>query len=150
MTAPSDPNRLIAEFAIGGMLAVLLWRVIVWVREAPVRPDPWDTETDKKLSEPETAQTCHHCSTPQSSTAWFCPHCGNAVGQYNNLMPYVCIFSEGEIYRNGVNQRFRNRPLIVAGLALMTLGIVPFLAPLYWISLIKNLHDLDRPKADET
>ena len=122
MIAASDPNLLIARMAMGGLMIGLFWRFLVWVREAPVTPDPWDAETDKKLSEPETSQACHHCSTPLTDTAWFCPHCGSAVGPYNNLMPYVYIFSQGEVYRNGTDQRFRNRFLVATGYFLI---IVP-------------------------
>jgi hypothetical protein len=140
MIAASDPNMLIAKLAIGGLMVGLFWRFIVWVRESPTKPDPWDAETEKKLSDEETPQPCHHCSTPLSSVAWFCPHCGSAVGPYNNMMPYVMIFSEGEVYRNGVNQRFRNRPLIVTGYLLITIlffpAVSPFFAPIYIIVLL--------------
>ena len=150
MIAASDSNLLIARLAMGGLMIGLFWRFLVWVREAPVTPDPWDAETDKKLSEPETSQACHHCSTPLTDTAWFCPHCGCAVGPYNNLMPYLYIFSEGEVYRNGVNQRFRNRPLIFTGYLFITIlffpVVSPFFAPIYLIVLfcyfvlvVKNL-----------
>jgi len=122
LAATGNPDLLIATLALGGLLCVFIWRVIVWVREAPVTPDPWDTETNDKLSDPEIEQACHHCSTPQKCDAWFCPHCGNAVGPYNNLMPFIYIFSEGEVYRNVVNQRFRNRPLVAIGVILMVLG----------------------------
>jgi len=128
MIAASDPNMLIAWLAIGGLMVVFLWRLLVWVRETPVTPDPWDAETDKKLSEPDTSQACHHCSIPLTATAWFCPHCGSAVGPYNNMMPYVHIFSEGEVYRNGMNQRFRNRPLVVTGYSLI---IAPFILTIF-------------------
>jgi hypothetical protein len=149
MIVASDPNKLIAELAIGGMVALLFWRVIVWVREAPAQPDPWDAETDKKLSEPETTQACHHCSTPQNSSDWFCPHCGSAVGTYNNLMPYVMIFSEGEVLRNGIHQRFRNRPLVITGFALMALGMNPFLIPVLVILLVRTLRGPKQPAADK-
>jgi len=152
MIAASDPNMLIAKLAAGGLLIGLFWRLLVWVREAPTKPDPWDVETDKKLSAEETPQACDHCSTPLSPVAWFCPHCGSAVGPYNNLMPYVMIFSEGEVFRNGVSQRFRNRPLIVIGFILMTIsvgintifGLV--LGVIYAVLLVKNLRGAKTPE----
>jgi len=109
------------------------------VRNAPTRPDPWDAETGQKLSEPEMPEICHHCSTPQLPGAWFCSHCGNSVGPYNNLMPYVQVFSEGEVFRNGVTGRFRNRRLVATGFFLMTLAINPFFAPIYLALLLLNL-----------
>ncbi|HSY18431.1 MAG TPA: hypothetical protein VK815_08860 [Candidatus Acidoferrales bacterium] len=150
MIATSDPDMLIAWLAIGGLVAVFCWRFLVWIREAPVTPDPWDAETEKKMSEPETPQACHRCSTPLTATAWFCPHCGSAVGPYNNMMPYVQIFSEGEVFRNGMNQRFRNRPLIVTGYVLITLGMAPILAPLYLILLFRNLGSPEGEKTDQS
>ena len=107
MIAASDPNMVIAGFAVGGLALAVFWRFIVWIREAPVRPDPWDAETEQKISEPDAQEVCPHCSTPQPPGAWFCAHCGRAVGPYNNLMPYVQVFSEGEVFRNGTSGRFR-------------------------------------------
>ena len=164
MVAVSDPNMIIAGFVAGGLVLAALWRFIVWVREAPTTPNPWDAEVERELSEPEAVEICPHCLTEQSSTAWFCRGCGRAVGPYNNLMPYVQIFSEGEVFRNGTSDRLRNSPLILAGYFLLSLNFValiifrPFhswllslltlLALLsYWSSLLKNLK---RSKAKET
>ena len=139
MFGSSDPYQVIGGFGLAFLFIAGLWRLIVWVREAPVRPDPWDAEVEQKLSEPETAEVCPHCSTPQPLTAWFCQNCGKAVGPYNNLMPFVNVFSEGEVLRNGTSGRFRNRPLVLIGYILITLGINPFFAPIYWFFLLTNL-----------
>jgi hypothetical protein len=94
--------------------------------------------------------------TPQPSTAWFCRHCGRAVGPYNNLMPFVQIFSEGEVFRNGTCDRLRSSPLILVGYFLLSLNFLALIViqPLgswlfsllillallsYWSSLLKNL-----------
>jgi ribosomal protein L40E len=138
MLAASDPNMIIAGFAVGGLVLAALWRFIVWIREAPTTPDPWDAETEQKLSEPEAVEVCPRCFSEQPPTAWFCARCGSAVGPYNNLMPYVQIFSEGEVFRNGTSGRFRNRPLILIGYFLVTLGTYPLFAPIYWFSLLLN------------
>jgi len=53
-------------------------------------------------------------------------------------MPYLQVFSEGEVFRNGTSGRFRNRPLILFGYFLITLGTFSFLAPIYWFSLLLN------------
>jgi hypothetical protein len=138
MIAASDPNMIIAGFAVGGLVFAAFWRFIVWIRDAPDRPDPWDAVVEQQLSEPEAQEVCPHCFTEQPPTAWFCAHCGSAVGPYNNMMPYVQVFSEGEVFRNGTSGRFRNRPLILTGYFLITLGTFPFLAPIYWFSLLLN------------
>ena len=49
---PSDPSAFIGEMAIFGLLVVLCWRLIVWVRDTPVRPDPWEKDISPKLAEP--------------------------------------------------------------------------------------------------
>ena len=137
MLAASDPNLIIGDLAIGGLALVALWKLVVWIRDAPVRPDPWDGEVENQL---QTApEICPHCSTPQPPTAWFCEHCGRAVGPYNNLMPYLQIFSEGEVFRNGASGQFRRRPLILIGYFLLGFGMLSFLAPIYWFSLLSNL-----------
>jgi hypothetical protein len=146
MFAVSDPDLFVAQIAIGGLVLAGCWRVIVWVRNAPVRPDPWDAEFEQKMQDPDTPQTCHHCSTPQPPGAWFCGHCGRAVGPYNNLMPFVQVFSEGEVFRNGTSGQFRNRPLILVGYFLISLGMFSFLAPIFWISMLLNLKRSGRPQ----
>jgi hypothetical protein len=104
------------------------------------QPDPWDAEVEQKLSEPEAAEVCPHCLIQQPPTAWFCKHCGKAVGPYNNMMPFLNVFSEGEVLRNGTTGRFRNRPFILSGYFLITLGINPFFAPIYWFFILFNLN----------
>lgn len=137
MLATTDPNLIVAGYAIGALALAALWKLIVWVRDAPVKPDPWDSEVDLQLQ--DAPEVCPHCSTPQPANAWFCAHCGRAVGPYNNLMPYLQIFSEGEVLRNSASRHFRNRPLIMVGYFLLGLTFFPlFLLPVYWYSLLRN------------
>jgi hypothetical protein len=131
MLAASDPNMIIAGLAVGGLVFIGMWRLIAWVREAPLRPDPWDADVEKKLSDPDTPQVCPHCLTEQPPTAWFCACCGSAVGPYNNLMPYVQVFSEGEVFRNSGSRHLRNRPLVKIGYTLIMLGTF---SSLFWSS----------------
>ena len=151
MPAASDPNLVIAGLALGGLLIASAWRLIVWVRDAPVTPDPWDAEVEKKINEPETPEICPHCSAPQPSTAWFCQQCGRAVGPYNNMMPFVQVFSEGEVFRNGASPHLRKRPFILLGYFLIIVGTFPLFAPINLLSLLLNWNDPpDEPKlADE-
>lgn len=116
----SDPDLVIGGYGVLGLVACVFWWLIVRVRNAPVTPDPWGDEIEKQLA--DAPETCPHCSTPQPPTAWFCEHCGRAVGPYNNLMPYVYVFSQGEVFRSGTSERVRNRPLVVIGYALLFLG----------------------------
>lgn len=131
-----DPNILVAELAALGVAIVFLWRYFVHVRDLPRTPDPWDAETEQQLS--EAKEVCPHCLTEQSQTAWFCPRCNRAIGPYNNLMPYIQIFSEGEVFRNSANRQFQNRPWIVFGYFLIFGAMFPLFAPLYLVSLLMN------------
>jgi hypothetical protein len=148
MFAASDPDLFVAQIAIGGLVLAGFWRIIVWVRNAPVRPDPWDAEFEQKMQDPDTLEFCHHCSTPQPPGAWFCEHCGSAVGPYNNLMPYVCVFSQGEVFRNGVTDKLAASPLTIVGYLLYSLGNYLVFAPIYWFFLFKNLKRLKRERLD--
>lgn len=154
MAAVSDPNLIVGGFGIGLLALGVLWRFITWIRDAPKTPDPWDAAVEEQLQEPEAQQVCHRCLTPQKPDAWFCAHCGAAVGPYNNLMPFLNVFSEGEVLRNGLSDRFRNRPLVAVGYALIALsfvlrlvinyplvgvGVLSFVALFYWVSVLRNL-----------
>ena len=130
MVVTSDPNLIVGSYGLGLLALAFLWRLVAWIREAPPTPDPWDAEVEQKLQDPEIQQVCHHCLTPQEPEAWFCRHCGTAVGPYNNLMPFLNVFSEGEVLRNGVGARFRNRPFIAMGYFFITLG--------FFLSLVLN------------
>jgi hypothetical protein len=139
MIAASDPYQVVAALGMAFLLLVGLWQLIVWVREAPITPDPWDAGIEQKLSEPDAVEVCSHCLTEQPPTAWFCSHCGKAVGPYNNLMPFVNVFSEGEVFRNGATGQFRNRPLIIIGYMLLSLAAYSVFAPIFWFFLLSNL-----------
>ncbi len=149
MLAISDPNLLLGEIAIGGLLGVLIWRLIAWVRTAPITPDPWDIETEQKLSEPEAVELCHRCFTAQPDNAWFCECCGASVGPYNNMMPYVNLFSQGEVLRNGVMDKLPPSPLIIIGYLLYSLAFCNVFAPICWFFFFKNLKRVNKLDAAE-
>jgi hypothetical protein len=139
MFGASDPNQIVAGLGLILLFLAGLWRLIAWVREAPQKPDPWDAGIQRGLEEPEAVEICHHCFTPQPPNAWFCEQCGSAVGPYNNVMPYLNVFSEGEVLRNGATDRLRTNPLIVAGYLLFSLSVYAVFAPVFWFFFFKNL-----------
>jgi hypothetical protein len=139
MNAASDPDLLVGEWAIGALVLVMLGQVFDWFRNTPVAPDPWDKEVESEIQKPDAVEICHHCFAPVSSEGWFCKHCGSATGPYNNLMPFIYVFSQGEVLRNGVNDRLRKSPLIIAGYLLLSLSAYVIFAPVYWIFFFKNL-----------
>jgi len=122
MFVVNDQYQIVVGLGLASLAVAAFWRLIVWVRDAPVKPDPWGEAVQKQLE--EAPEICPHCSTPQLSSAWFCPRCGCAVGPYNNLMPFVNIFSEGEVLRNCTSGNIRMRPLITIGFILLGFSLL--------------------------
>jgi len=122
-----------------GVLAVVLYLFIRWVMDAPRTPDPWDSDTEKQIEADDAVPICRHCLAPQNHSGWFCPECGATVGPYCNYMPYLYIFSQGEVLRAGTTEHLRRSALIVAGYLLMSLGSFAVVAPIYWFFLFRNL-----------
>jgi len=136
--APAQEQAL-AALVILGICAMAVYRFVLWVMEAPRTVDPWGKEIDEVMNRDEAVPVCHHCFTPQLHNGWFCPECGAIVGPYCNYMPYLYIFSEGEVLRAGVTERIGRRPLVVTGYILFSLGMFAIAAPIYWFFLFKNL-----------
>ena len=141
-------------FEVVGLLC--LWRLALavadWSRRIVVPPDPWGPELTAELESLDAVPVCHHCFTPQQHDRWFCPECGNAVGPYNNYLPYVRIFSEGEVLRNGVYNRIRPSALIITGYLLLSVSAYLVFAPVYWWCFFRNLRrwSIQPPLNDET
>jgi hypothetical protein len=150
MVKTSDPNLLVAELAVIGLILAGLWRLVVWFRAAPVKPDPWSAEIEASLHQADATPICHRCLSPYRDDVWFCDTCGAAVGPYNNYMPYVHVFSEGEVFRNGVTDKMRASPLIIIGYLLFSLASYFVFAPIYWFFFFKNLARLKLEKVDES
>jgi hypothetical protein len=134
-----DSDRLIGEIGLAVLALGCLWRLFEWVKQPATSPDPWDKEIEKAIHEPDAVELCHRCFDPVAPNTWFCPKCGSAVGSCNNLMPFVCFFSQGEILRNGINDNLPRSPLIIAGYLLFSLCNYFIFAPIYWVLLFRNL-----------
>ena len=134
-----DPDRLIGEYGLAVLAFGLLWGVFVRAGQVPTSPDPWDKEIEKAVHEPEAVEVCHRCFDPVTPGSWFCKNCGCAVGPYNNLMPYLYVFSQGEVLRNGGNDKLPRNALVVAGYLFVSLNQYLVFAPIYWIFLFRNL-----------
>lgn len=118
-------------------------RLVLWVRSLPVTPDPWSADVEKDLESPDARPICRKCIKPQPPGQWFCEHCGTSVGDYNNLMPYVSAFSQGEVMRNGVMDRLPKNALVLVGYLLISLNLPAYfiiLIPFFWYFLLKNLN----------
>lgn len=105
-------------------------------------PNPWPHEVDVAVRASDAVSVCHRCTTPCESPAWFCPTCGVAVGPYNNLLPFIRVFSVGEALRSGVGPEAHFsgfRTLAYVSLGLTMYGIF---APLYYVRLFRNYRRL--------
>ena len=149
MTGDDRFKALVGALAVAAVAWFAVWRLVLWVRAAPRRPDPWDAETEEAMNQSDVVEVCHHCSTPHPPTAWFCEHCGAAVGPYNNYMPYVDVFSQGEVLRSGVMDRVRVSFLSVTGYILLSIVFTP-VAPLYWYFLARNLRRRQTAASDDS
>jgi len=112
-----------------------------WFRSlchAADKPDPWSKETDEGIRDPAALPVCHHCFAPQEPAAWFCPECGAATGPYNNVMPYLNVFSVGEVVRSGVKPGTRFNLLRTAGYILVGFLEYHVFSPLYFFRLYRN------------
>ena len=110
------PVRVLTILIIVGLI---VWQIILRWRKITPQPDPWDSEIENSVQQSDAVEVCHRCFTLQPDNAWFCEHCGSAVGPYNNLMPYVKVFSEGEVYRNSMSDKHRSNALVAIGYALI-------------------------------
>lgn len=122
-----------------------LWHVIVdrlrvW-RRGLDKDTPWSPELDQQVREDDAVPVCHRCFTPLEHTGqqWFCPECGAASGPYNNLMPFVYLFSIGEVLRSGTAREARYSPLRLAGYMAMCLMQYTLFFPVYMGRICWNL-----------
>ena len=138
MHGTSQADAVIGLMGIAALAVLALWGIIAWIKSCPFQPDPWDAETGQAVQQEDAVQVCHRCLTPVPPCQWFCETCGCAVGPYNNCMPYLYVFSEGEVLRNGTQDKLRFNALIVIGYLLCSRNFLIF-APIYWYFLFRNL-----------
>lgn len=149
---PLSIEALIAIVALTGAVAFIAYRIGRWIMRGEPKPEPWGPDVDQAIHSPEAVPVCHRCFVPQAHDAWFCPECGTAVGAYNNWLPYIYIFSQGEVLRNGVTDRVRVNFLTVTGYLLLSVSVYVVFAPVYWYFLFRNLRRcavLEEDLADE-
>ena len=143
------PEHKLATVAVAGLgvaLIVYFWR---WFFAGPLTPDPWDETVSAQIESANATPLCHRCVTTHAVHEHFCPNCGVAVGDYNNLLPFERLFSEGEVFRNGTAQGLRPTFLVVSGYLLMSTAAYAVFAPLYWFLLLRNLNRQADPPFSE-
>jgi hypothetical protein len=113
-------------------------------------PNPWPNEVDAAVRGPDAVPVCHRCATPCELAVWFCPSCGAAVGPYNNIMPYVSVFSLGEAFRSGVGPEAHFSAFRTVAYTALGLAQYGMLAPLYLLRLFLNRRRLSSSRHTET
>jgi hypothetical protein len=140
MATESTPETMLAGIVILLMTVYLVVLVFSrWIKKIHLEPDPWDTDTDVAVRQPDAVPICHKCMSPQLLTSRFCPECGAAVGSYNNCLPYVYIFSIGEVFSAGAWRKVPINGLTIVGYLLTSVFEYTIFAPLYWIRLWQNI-----------
>lgn len=136
---------------IAALCVIAVRRFLRWFRNVPISPDPWAGPAAQDWNAETATEVCHRCSQPHSPTQSFCTHCGTAVGPYNNCMPYVYLFSQGEVLRTGVIGRFRVNALTILGFLTYSLACYLIFAPIYWCFLVRNIRRLrsESPALDQ-
>ena len=125
------------EFLERPLGELLVARLRAFLQKPPY-DEPWPKEIDDAVRSRDAAMICHHCLTPQTCRAWFCPECGAVVGPYNNSMHYLQIFSLGEVLRSGVGPEARFTKLTVIGYVVLGLEQYSIFAPFYFFRIIRR------------
>jgi hypothetical protein len=112
-----------AVFAVVVLVALGAFRIIRWFQKAASSPDPWGPEVEAALQREDTLPLCPHCLAPQQQETWFCGECGNSIGKYNNLNPYLYAFSLGDLFRNATAGWVCPRPLVITGFLLLSVWV---------------------------
>jgi hypothetical protein len=122
------------------VLAIFLAAAISFAREkiaGGFPPDPWPEEVDLSVRAPDAIPLCIDCLYPQEGRPWFCPHCRYPTGEFVTMMPYLRIFSVGEILRRGVVGPPEKGLALKAGFVLLSAQYSLF-APVYWYWMVRK------------
>jgi hypothetical protein len=126
------------------LIALLMRRFFLWVKEGPVTPDPWAKEDDDAVKQTDAVPLCPRCLSPQEEDCRFCAACGSATGLYNNWSPYLYIFSMGEVLRLGTGGSIQTNLVTVLGYLLLSVAQYTVFAPVYWFLFFRNLGRIQR------
>jgi hypothetical protein len=132
-------SNLLQKWKNASMGSIAKSQVSLWWRQLPA--DPWSEEDEKEINSPDARALCHRCflRLEYEESRWFCANCGTAIGPYNNILPYVRIFSIGEIFRSGVGKDAPFTVLTVIGYLLFAFTDATLIAPFYVFRLLKNI-----------
>ncbi|MDB6056256.1 MAG: hypothetical protein JWO95_100 [Verrucomicrobiales bacterium] len=141
----SQSDLKIVAVAVVIFLGVCIYRLVQRFRRLIPTADPWSDDVQASVCDENAVPVCHRCFTGQEPNTLFCPKCGTAVGDYNNILPWVQVFSEGEVLRNSLFDRVRVNVLTIVGFFVFTValgcltGIGLMLMPFLWVMFVKNI-----------
>jgi hypothetical protein len=130
-----EPESMVLPLLGVASILVLICRIREIASKIP--PDPWSQEVDLAVRAKDAIPVCINCLYPQQGHRWFCPHCGFPVGEYNTAMPYLQIFSLGELLRRGVVGPPEKGFTLKLGFFLYSFEYA-LLAPIYWFWLVRK------------
>jgi hypothetical protein len=105
--------------------------------------DPWPKEIDEAVRRPDAEPVCLNCLMPQERHFWFCRECGHPGGEYLTVMPYLHIFTIGELMQRGVVGPPERRFWVTCGFVVVSTMEYTIFAPLYWFWMLRRA--LGRP-----
>jgi hypothetical protein len=147
--AKEEHIALLSEWNSKSLGSILLSRIRAWWLSLD-RADPWPDELNDAVRGPDAIPVCHRCLKPCDRPVWFCPSCGAAIGPYNNVMPYIDIFSIGEAFRSGVGPEAHFTPFRTVAYGTLGLACYSVLAPLYFLRLNRNYRRLKEARNGAT
>ncbi len=59
-------------FLLGCACGAACYGLVIWIKQAVPRPDPWGPEVEHALEELDPAPVCPHCLIPQEHNGWLC------------------------------------------------------------------------------
>ena len=130
-------SNLIMPLAIIMLLVMAVCALVH--REYDIR-DPWDDLLEEDFWEKATPlYFCGNCGALFDDRRYFCESCGSSVGYYNNSMPFLWIFSLGDLLMYCISPGFRGGRMNIAGVYLMALGQYGPLAIFYLYRMHKQI-----------
>lgn len=121
-----------AEPYFNGPLAHVLRRTF------PTYEEPRSAEEDAVVRSAEAQPLCLNCLFPHERHDRFCAHCGQTVGDFVPLNPYLQIFTMAEVARRGVAGPPERRVGVQAFLVVFSLCQYSVFAPVYWYWMVRR------------
>lgn len=101
-------------------------------------PDPWSGDIDRETRKRSAIPICTNCLSPQFGHHWFCPNCRFPSGNFVHVMPYLYLFTLGEVLRRGVTGPPEKGAFRKLGLVILSFQSYAVFAPIYWFWMVRK------------